>query len=147
MDETGSISYDDVLVPTDGSKAAKRATEQAVELVTESGGTVHALYVMDMGDADFVATPSDIKETRKRLEKKGQGFVDAVKDRADESGVDCVTVVKSGIPEDEIVEYVRDQDIELVVMGRRGRSDPDKPLIGSTTKRVLGVLDVPVRVV
>ncbi|EFW90091.1 universal stress protein [Haladaptatus paucihalophilus DX253] len=147
MDETGAISYDDVLVPTDGSKAAKRATEQAVELVTESGGTVHALYVMDMGDADFVATPSDIKETRKRLEKKGQGFVDAVKDRADESGVDCVTVVKSGIPEDEIVEYVRDQDIELVVMGRRGRSDPDKPLIGSTTKRVLGVLDVPVRVV
>ncbi|WP_423746907.1 universal stress protein (plasmid) [Haladaptatus sp. SPP-AMP-3] len=147
MDETGAISYDDVLVPTDGSKAAKSATEQAVELVTESGGTVHALYVMDMGDADFVATPSDIKETRKRLEKKGQGFVDAVKDRADESGVDCVTVVKSGIPEDEIVEYVRDQDIELVVMGRRGRSDPDKPLIGSTTKRVLGALDVPVRVV
>ncbi|ODR82556.1 universal stress protein [Haladaptatus sp. W1] len=147
MDETGAISYNDVLVPTDGSKAAKRATEQAVELVTESGGTVHALYVMDMGDADFVATPSDIKETRKRLEKKGQGFVDKVKDRADESGVDCVTVVKSGIPEDEIVEYVRDQDIELVVMGRRGRSDPDKPLIGSTTKRVLGILDVPVRVV
>ncbi|KZN23252.1 universal stress protein [Haladaptatus sp. R4] len=147
MDETEGAVYERVLVPTDGSRAAKRATEQAVELVKDSGGTVHALYVMDMGDAGFVAIPSDIKETRKRLEKKGQKFVNEVKKRASKSGVDCVTVVKSGIPEDEVVEYVHENDIDLVVMGRRGRSDPDKPLIGSTTKRVLGLSDVPVHVV
>ncbi|WP_458207050.1 universal stress protein [Haladaptatus sp. NG-SE-30] len=147
MDEMGEVTYEHVLVPTDGSKAAKRAVEQAVELVRERGGTVHALYVMDMGDAGFVATPSDIKETRQRLEKKGKAFVNEVKERADESGVECVTVVKSGIPENEIIEYVHDHDVDLVVMGRRGRSDPDKPLVGSTTKRVLGHSDIPVRVV
>ncbi|WP_458190215.1 universal stress protein [Haladaptatus sp. NG-WS-4] len=147
MDEMGEVTYENVLVPTDGSKAAKRAVEQAVELVKETGGTVHALYVMDMGDADFVATPSDIKETRRRLEKKGQTFVDKVKERAEADGVECITVVKSGIPENEIIEYVHENDVDLVVMGRRGRSDPDKPLIGSTTKRVLGLSDIPVRVV
>lgn len=147
MDKTGGVSYKDVLVPTDGSKASKRATEQAVELVKESNGTVHALYVMDMGDAAFVAIPSDIKETRQRLEKKGRAFVNEVEEQAEESGVDCVAVVKSGIPENEIVEYVHENNVDLVVMGRRGRSDPDKPLIGSTTKRVLGLSDVPVHVV
>jgi nucleotide-binding universal stress UspA family protein len=147
MDETGAVSYKHVLVPTDGSKAAKRATEQAIELVKDSDGTVHALYVMDMGDAAFVAIPSDIKETRQRLEKKGRTFVNEVEEQAEESGVDCVAVVKSGIPEEEIVEYVHEHTVDLVVMGRRGRSDPDKPLIGSTTKRVLGLSDVPVHVV
>jgi nucleotide-binding universal stress UspA family protein len=138
---------DDILVPTDGSKAAKRAAEQAVALASEAGGTVHALYVMDMGDVDFVATPSDIAETRGRMERKGGEFVEAVEDVATDAGVDCVTVVKSGIPEDEIVEYAHDNDLDLIVMGKRGRSDPDKTALGSTTKRVLGQSDVPVRVV
>jgi nucleotide-binding universal stress UspA family protein len=147
MDETAEVQYERVLVPTDGSKGARRAAEQAVELVGRSGGTVHALYVMDMGDASFVAVPSDIEETRGRMEKKGQKLVNGVAELADESGVDCETVVKSGIPEDEILEYVREHAVDLVVMGRRGRSDPDKPLVGSTTKRVLARTDVPVRVV
>lgn len=142
-----AIAYDDILVPTDGSKAAKRAVEQAVRLAADSGGTVHAIYVMDMGDASFVATPSDIAETKERLERKGTRFLDAARELADEAGVELVTATESGIPEDEILEYAHDHGVDLVVMGRRGRSDPDKPLVGSTTKRVLGRTDVPVRVV
>ena len=147
MEESATVEYENVLVPTDGSKGARGAAEQAVDLVERSGGTVHALYVMDMGDASFVAVPSDIGETRGRMEKKGRKLVATVAELADERGVDCETVVKSGIPEEEILEYAHDHDVDLVVMGRRGRSDPDKPLVGSTTKRVLGRSAVPVRVV
>ena len=147
MDETEGVSYKDVLVPTDGSKASKRATEQAVELVKESNGTVHALYVMDMGDDRFRRNPERHQGDTAATSKKGHKFVNEVEEQAEESGVDCVAVVKSGIPENEIVEYVHENNVDLVVMGRRGRSDPDKPLIGSTTKRVLGLSDVPVHVV
>ena len=139
------VTHDDVLVPTDGSRAAKRAAEQAVALVRESGGTVHALYVMSMGDADFVATPSDIAETRRRLEQKGAEFVAGIEEMASEAGVDCVTEVRSGIPEEEILEYARTNGVDLIVMGKRGRSDPDKPLIGSTTQRVIARSEIPVR--
>jgi nucleotide-binding universal stress UspA family protein len=139
------LTHENVLVPTDGSRAARRAAEQAVALVRESGGTVHALYVMDMGDADFVASPSDIAETRERLEVKGGEFVTDVGGLAEEAGVECVTEVRTGIPEEEIVEYAHEHDVDLIVMGKRGRSDPDKPMIGSTTRRVLGRSDVPVR--
>ncbi|MFC6940818.1 universal stress protein [Salinirubellus sp. GCM10025818] len=138
-------THENVLVPTDGSRAARRAAEQAVALVRGSGGTVHALYVMDMGDADFVASPSDIAETRERLEEKGGEFVAAVEELTEEAGVECVTEVRTGIPEEEIVEYAHEQDVDFIVMGKRGRSDPDKPMIGSTTRRVIGRSDVPVR--
>jgi nucleotide-binding universal stress UspA family protein len=138
-------AHENVLVPTDGSRAAKRAAEQAVEIARGSGGRVHALYVMDMGDADFVAAPSDIAETRERLERKGAEFVEAIAELASEAGVECVTEVRTGIPEEEILEYAGENGVDLVVMGKRGRSDPDKPLIGSTTQRVIARSDVPVR--
>jgi nucleotide-binding universal stress UspA family protein len=136
--------FDDILVPTDGSKAAQRAARQAVKFARRNGATLHVLYAMDMGDASFVAVPSDIGETRKRLERKGQEFVDAVEALADEAGVPCVTAVKSNTPIEAIHEYVAEHDIDLVVMGKRGRSDPDKPLLGSITERTVGSLEVPV---
>jgi nucleotide-binding universal stress UspA family protein len=139
------VTHENVLVPTDGSRAAKRAAEQAVALAAESGGRVHALYVMDMGDADFVASPSDIAETRGRLERKGGEFVATVEALAEEAGVECVTEVRTGIPEEEILEYAGANAVDLIVMGKRGRSDPDKPLLGSTTQRVVARSDVPVR--
>jgi len=63
---------------------------------------------------------------------------------ADEADVPCVTAVKSNTPVEAIHEYVEEHDIDLVVMGKRGRSDPDKPLLGSITERTVGSLDVPV---
>ena len=140
-------SYDDILVPTDGSDAANEAAEHAVNLARLYGGTVHALYVMDMGDAGFVATPSDIKETRNRLEKKGKEYTDEIRIIGDDADVDVVTEIKSGIPEDEVREYIDEHGIDLLVLGKRGRSDPDKPMFGSLTQRLIGHLDIPVHTV
>lgn len=140
-------SYDDILVPTDGSDAAQEAAEHAVDLAKQFGGTVHAIYVMDMGDAGFVAAPSDIKETRNRLEKKGKEYTDQIKIIAGDADVDVVTEVKSGIPEEEVREYIDEHGIDLLVLGKRGRSDPDKPMFGSLTQRLIGQLDIPIHTV
>lgn len=45
---------------------------------------------------------------------------------------------------DAIHEYGNAHDVDLVVMGKRGQSDPDKPLLGTITNRTTGALDVPV---
>ncbi|MFB6131396.1 MAG: universal stress protein [Salinigranum sp.] len=139
--------YRTILVPTDGSRRSRRAAEHAVDIARASGSTIHALYVMDVGDLDFVATPDDLAETRRRLERKGTEYTDAVRELAESAGVDCVTAVHSGIAPEEIVEYARENGVDLVVMGKRGRSDPDKPLLGSITNRVVRTADVPVQTV
>ncbi|MFB6106043.1 MAG: universal stress protein [Halobacteriaceae archaeon] len=139
--------FDTILVPTDGSGGARRAAEHAVELAAESGGTVHALSVVHMGDADFVATPSDIAETRDRLEEHARAYVDEVADLASAADVACVTTVRAGIPEDEILAYADDQAVDLIAMGKRGRSELEDLLLGSTTRRVVGRASVPVHAV
>lgn len=130
--------YDHILVPTDGSERARAAAENAIGLAEDHGATVHALYVMDMGNAAFVATPSDISETRSRLEKKGEEFTEEIAEMAAEAGVDATTATRAGTPAEEIVEYAEEHDVDLIVMGKRGRSDPDKPAFGSITNRVVG---------
>lgn len=139
--------YDDILVPTDGSESARRAAEHAITLAKRYDGRVHALYVMDMGDAAFVAVPSDIEETRDRLEGKGREYTNDVEVMATDADVDVVTDVRSGIPAEEIAQYIEEANIDLVVMGKRGRSDPDKPAMGSLTQRIIGHVDVPVHTV
>jgi len=136
--------YENVLVATDGSDRADRAADHAVELASQSDGRVHALYVMDMGDVDYVSTPSDIEETRSRLESKGREYVTDIDKQAAEAGIDCTTAIESGIPEETIAEYAKEHDNDLIVLGKRGRSDPDKPAFGSITGRVIGHADVPV---
>ena len=142
MDEPSD--FDDVLVPTDGSRSAREAAAQAIRFARRNDATLHVLYAMDMGDADYVAVPGDIEETRSRLEKKGQEFTEEVEQMAADAGVDCVTAVRANTPVEAIREYVDEHDIDLVVMGKRGRSDPDKPLFGSITNRVVGSLEIPV---
>jgi len=136
--------FDDILVPTDGSKAARNGAEQAIKFARRNDATLHVLYAMDMGDADYVAVPSDIAQTRRRLEKK-------VKRSSRRSRTSPLTpgspATHGGQGEHARrghLEYVDEHDIDLVVMGKRGRSDPDKPLIGSITNRVVGSLDIPV---
>lgn len=136
--------FDDILIPTDGSEAARNAASQAIMFAQQRDATLHVLYAMDMGDAGYVAVPSDIEQTRNRLEKKGQTFVEEIKELAVAAEVPCVTKVTANLPVQAITEYVDENDIDLVVMGKRGRSDPDKPLIGSITNRVIGSLDIPV---
>ena len=63
------------------------------------------------------------------------------------AGVDRVTVVETGIAHREIVDYVENNDIGLVVMGSWGRSNFEEMLLGSTADKVVRSLDVPVTVV
>jgi nucleotide-binding universal stress UspA family protein len=137
-------AFDDILVPTDGSTAAIAGAEQAITFAQRNDATLHVLYAMDMGNADFVAVPSDIEETRTRMEEKGQEYVDDIAEMAVEAGVETISAVRANTPIEAIQEYVEEEDVDLVVMGKRGRSDPDKPLFGSITNRVVGSLDVPV---
>lgn len=130
--------YETILVPTDGSKNSRNAAQNAIELAKRHDSTIHTLYVMDMGEAAFVSVPDDIRQTRERLEQKGGKFTRDIREMVEAEAIDCVTEVRTGIAPEEIVEYAEEIGADVIVMGKRGRSDPDKPAFGSITRRVIG---------
>lgn len=131
--------YDHVLVPTDGRESTERAIEEAVELASEHGATLHALYVINSA---AIAPGIDFDD----LEEVGRQAVDHVADLATARGVGTVErTVMHGLRPRAILKYADEHGIDLVVMGRH--RELEHLLFGSVSDRVSEEASVPVLVV
>lgn len=136
--------YEDVLVPTDGSPEIEAAIARAVDIARIDESKIHALYVADSG-AEPVGGESQAETTlRQALVERGNDATEAVRDYAREYDVEVGTEVLEGVPYRTILEYSRRADIDLIVMGTRGRTVVEDRRLGSTTERVAVVSEIPV---
>jgi len=92
------------------------------------------------------------KEFVERLEAKGEDAVDSVARKIGESAPSLTveTAVKQTTSFEGtaagVREYITENEIDLVVMGSHGRSNPKRQLLGSVASTVLRTVDVPVLV-
>ena len=139
--------YDTVLIPTDGSQGAETVLDHGLEFARRYEATVHALYVVDR--RQYLGAEDDVQaDLSEDLHAEGEHAVAVAAERAAEAGLDAETAVIEGIPDKDIVEYVRDHDVDAVVIGRHGRSSRDQVArLGSVTERVVKNAPVPVFVI
>lgn len=140
--------YDDILIPTDGSDESLATLEHAVEVGAHRGATLHVLFVVNK--RLYIAAPDDEERERVRadLEKRGDDAIEATVEAAREAGVDVVSERRDGVPHREILRYVDEHGVDLVVMGTHGRTGRDRlESLGSVTERVVEAAGVPVFVV
>lgn len=74
-----------------------------------------------------------------------QGF-QAIRNRAAEE-IDLATAIGVGHPAEQIVHKAETENIDLIILGRRGVSRFEKWLLGSISERVLRYAHCPVMVV
>lgn len=134
--------YDEILVPTDGSRAADRAVEHAIDLAKQYDARLHALYVVDANAYSTLEAGTDVVISA--LEEEGEEAVSDVADRAEEEGIETATEVITGTVHRSIIEYADDNDVDLIVMGTHGRRGIDRYLLGSVTEKVVRTADMPV---
>jgi nucleotide-binding universal stress UspA family protein len=139
--------YDDILLPTDGSRGTAETADHAVPIARDNDATVHALYVVDR--RRYRAAGDDTKEeVRKSLEVEGERALDDLWVRLEDEGLVVETEMREGIPHREIIDYVEAADVDLVTMGTHGRTGRDRVQnLGSVTDRVVKSVDRPVLVV
>jgi nucleotide-binding universal stress UspA family protein len=140
-------TYDDILVPTDGSSGIDRALEHAITVGQDHDATLHGLYVIDQ--RRYMAASKDTQDDLiQTLEEEGAVALEDVTVRGEEAGLAVRTEQRQGIPHKEIIAYLGDRDVDLVVMGTHGRTGRDRVAnLGSVTERVIGSIEVPVLVV
>ena len=63
------------------------------------------------------------------------------------NGIPCATTVLFGSPAQAIVQYVKERDIDAIVMGTRGMNALKSFVLGSVAAKVVGLADVPVTLV
>jgi nucleotide-binding universal stress UspA family protein len=111
--------YDSILVPTDGSETAEVAVQHAVDHAKRYDANLHTLYVVEEPPMDEGTAP----EVLESLESTGERAIQSVIDAADDAGVGTVEgMVAEGAPHRAILDYVDENDIDLVVIGTHGRT-------------------------
>lgn len=146
--------YERILVPTDGSKVAQAAVDQAIDLADKYGSEVHALYIADTDAIAYSLGMEQVDRIRQgkfdemtELREKAEAATGYVTEQGEEHGIDVVEHHAGGQPHDMIADYAEDHDIDLIVMGSHGRAGVRRALLGSVTERTLRSTHVPVLVV
>lgn len=67
-----------------------------------------------------------------------------VENAAQEGAADCETIILSGKEEDEILKFIREGAVELMVMGAYGHNRLREWLVGSTTSHIIKKSPIPV---
>lgn len=138
---TALETVDRVVIPTDGSDAAERAAEHALDIAERHGADVRVVYVLDVSTYEFGDTPRSIVGL---LEQGGTNAVETVADEARDRAIPVSTAVLRGVPAEAILQYARGAEADLVAMGTRGQTGRDERVLGSTTARVVGQSSIPI---
>jgi len=140
-----------ILLATDGSDEAKRATEAAVELSKDTGSEVHLVYVLPT-PAQLIGHHLYPEETRESLiggaEREAERFLNEQAERIGSDGAKVAeTHLRSGDPDKEILRTAESLGVGLIVIGSRGLGAVSRALMGSVSDSVVRHAHCPVFVV
>jgi nucleotide-binding universal stress UspA family protein len=126
--------YDHVIVPTDGSEAAREAAEHGIRQAAAHGARLVFLAVVELsGTAAPEARDDDAVSERREARREE---VTSLVEEAESAGVEAEGVVETGVPSRVITEQAVTRGADLVVMSTNVRSGVGRFLYGSITERV-----------
>ena len=151
-----------ILYPTDLSENARYAFGYAVCLANRHAAKITVLHVVEELSSFARSMVEDILGEKRwaelRKEKEAEVISD-IKSRLDQfcSSIrseqpDCPfaidkIVVVTGHPVDQIIRQAQEKDVDLIVIGSRGKGGLADVTMGTTSRRVLRRSKVPVLVV
>jgi nucleotide-binding universal stress UspA family protein len=149
-----------ILVPVDGSKYAQDAVEYALKIAKLTNAKIIALHVMHLPTYAYAYSggqgvspvaiptplPAEVSENEKIAAKR---IVDDVAKIGEEAGVQVETKIVERHPSvpDAIIQFASEADVDLIVMGTKGKTGIKRFLLGSVTESVVHHAHCPVLVV
>jgi nucleotide-binding universal stress UspA family protein len=140
-----------ILVPTDFSEHSEHALRYAASLGERFGATLHLLHVLTLHGLEGPLEADQIPDLDPFLEaadKAARSQLDAGARHGGEAEARVVKAVARGVNAwEQILEYARQESIDMIVMAMHSGSGLARYLIGSVTERVLRFAPCPVLVV
>jgi nucleotide-binding universal stress UspA family protein len=139
-----------ILVPTDFSADSDRALREAIDIAATSRGKVYLLHVdprLPLAVGDAVLDPEVIAAVERDDERQArQRMLEAVGKAASQADVEIEIDERHGATLEEIVAYMKEKLIDLVVIGPHARRGLIKVLQASVTGRLMKDITCPMLV-
>lgn len=133
--------YKKMLVPLDGSESsecvlnhveaiARGCQVPEVVLLGVAEPISHQVYYM-------VGVEDRVRDIQKETEKYVESYLSKAADSLKKDGIAVQTVVVSGRPAEQILDYANKNQVDLIIMSTHGRSGVSRWVFGSVTDKVV----------
>jgi nucleotide-binding universal stress UspA family protein len=149
--------FSKILVAIDGSQPSIDAANYAIEMAKKNNNSqLIALTVLDIStprrlSSSFITAPTyglkELEEERKRAQKWLESISNKVQEIEKNIQYKAEIIEGSISVEGTIVDYAENENIDLIVIGTRGRSGFKRMLLGSVASKVVTYATCPVLVI
>ncbi|MFZ1179340.1 MAG: universal stress protein [Mycobacterium sp.] len=137
-----------VLVAVDDSPAALAAARAAVDFAARTGAQLRFVHVTSDGKLlRALANRGHDSELATRRNKAAMALLRHVGAEAERAGIQAETKHLEGDPAASVLAEVSDWGAALLVIGRSDVRGAGRPYVGTVTRHVLELVDIPVLVV
>jgi nucleotide-binding universal stress UspA family protein len=139
-------AFKHILVPVDFSAHSDEAIRVAADLSRRYEGALTLLYVFELPiyplpEGYALYTPTNLSDLNQNFER----LLGAAKKLAQDAGAPAVqTCLLQGLPLAEVLEFARQHEADLIVMGTHGRTGVAHAMLGSVAERILRRAPCPV---
>jgi nucleotide-binding universal stress UspA family protein len=135
-----------ILIPTDFSPSAMHALKYALELNKVFNARLYLLHVLqDITDfSEFNLSPSILPQLYAEFEQNATKRLEEIVSTMVPPDIACDTYIVHGVPFYEIIQFAKDENIDLILIGSHGRTGLKHVLFGSTAEKVVKKASCPV---
>jgi universal stress protein A len=137
--------FEKILCPVDFSEFTDEILAYAVNIAKRFDSELHLIHVIPnlnyFTPYESFLTPENLVAIERNIEGEVGKDFDKITKKLD---LPFKRIVKTGVTFVEIIDYIKDQGIDLVVMGTHGRSGIEHILIGSVAEKVVRKSPCPV---
>jgi nucleotide-binding universal stress UspA family protein len=135
-----SRTFDRIMAPVDFSQASLAALREAEAIAQRHEARLQAVHVVESPTLELYSQ-SRSQNAEAHAREALAAFLDTAA-----LAMPVAAIVTLGSPHTRIAELADENDVDLIVMGAKGRGAVERLLLGSTTDRVLRMAPCPVLV-
>jgi len=134
-----TVSFKNILLATDFSVASEKAFRCATAIARRHGSKIYLVHVVPPESNSFIPEP-----TLERQRHEAEHEMEILASRSELTQIAHETVLRVGSLWTVLSAVIRDQNIELVVLGTHGRGGFKKLVLGSVAEEVVRGAGCPV---
>ncbi|MCS7243612.1 MAG: universal stress protein [Candidatus Calescibacterium sp.] len=130
--------YKKLLVAHDGSENSQRAFNEAIKLITQFSNRneveLFVVSVIQIVDLPEIAENQAIIDYFRKYYKEIHSNLTEV---AQKENIKLTPYILVGNPSVEILNFAKDNSVDLIIVGKTGKSKIEQWLLGSVSKKIL----------
>ncbi|MBI2620099.1 MAG: universal stress protein [Ignavibacteriales bacterium] len=143
------IDLKNILVPIDFSEHSKKALQYAIPFARQFRARISLIYVVEptVYPADFSFGQVGFPAIEDELRKRGGEELDDLLRHEIGKRVPAKRAIRTGKAFYEILQYAKEEQVDLIIIATHGHSGLEHALFGSTAEKVVRKAPCPVLVV